>query len=176
MAYCWVKLCCRPGFLSNMRYYRRPCASGAEPGWVFLSVVCRLKHLPWRSWLGWFPARTRSSWAPTCASCLTSPSTRRCVARWSRQDSFPESPRCSVIHLTACTDCGCFCGCVSNVSLCVYDWGCTVRICIRGTIISSFHWQKQTRVTRNAHPASNLLPRRMCRCSFSTATPASGVH
>lgn len=150
---------------------------------LVLSSVCRLKHSPWRSWLGWFPASTRSCWAPPYASCSTSPSTRRCAARWSRQDSFPSSPRCSVINQTA------LCSWLFVIilfvpvdvfilgHLCVYDWGCSVWIClcIRRAIISL-----KPPILLDGGGASNLLLlRRMCRCSFYTAPrprAASGDH
>lgn len=142
---------------------------------LVLSVVRRLKRSLWRSWLGCFPASTRSSWAPLYASCSTSPSTRRCAARWSRPDSFPNSPHCSVISLAVCAPLGCFCACVYWFIVCVYDWG-----------LPPYDWQKQTPVMKNIYPswaaagASNLLfVRRLCRCSFQTAARArasSGDH
>lgn len=57
----------------------------------------RLRRRPWRSCLSWFPASTRSCWAPPFASCSTSPSTPRCGATWSRPDSFQNSRHYSVI-------------------------------------------------------------------------------
>lgn len=96
-----------------------------------LSAVCRLKLWPWRSWLGCFPASTRSSRATPCASCSTSPSTRRCAARWSRQDSSPNSPHCSVICL--CFFCLFLSMLTGLLCLCVYDVGCTVCVSVSET-------------------------------------------
>ena len=138
-----------------------------------LSAVCRLKLWPWRSWLGCFPASTRSSRAPPCASCSTSPSTRRCAARWSRQDSSPNSPHCSVI-------CLCFFLLVPVdvnrfiVSVCLWLW--LYRMCLplyQVSLTETDACQEKTRIRPEPSGwGSNLLIlRRMCRCSFYTDLP-----
>ena len=147
--------------------YRWPCVVVS-----FLSAVCRLKLWPWRSWLGCFPASTRSSRAPPCASCSTSPSTRRCAARWFRQDSSPNSPHCSVISLC------CFCLFLSVLtgllSVCLWLWlycTCLPLYQVSLTETDTCHEKTHIRPEPSGWGSNLLILRRMCRCSFSTDLP-----